>query len=141
MSTTNSAATINAATMKKNKVRLNAAFADLRRQGILAKQNYACCQTCGFAELRYEAKLVARQGREVLGGIFYDMQDADDLKKDGKCCLAYVGLGLYPDASAGAQDDATLRVGRIACETLRRRGVSVVWDGSAESWIRIDLTV
>ena len=131
--------TFDALTIKQNKARLNAAFRDLRVQGILAKQNYACCQNCGFADLEEEFEVLARRGREVKGGVFYHAQDADTLRESGRCYLAYSGFDADEDASTAAQCDAAVRIGRIACDTLRRRGLKVKWDGSVKTRIAVDL--
>src|SRR5262245_23929207 len=36
--------------------RLDAAFADLEGQGIVARQNFTCCQTCGHYEIWEEVR-------------------------------------------------------------------------------------
>lgn len=67
--------------VKQNKARLNAAFRDLRAQGILAKQNYTCCQTCGFNDLEVEAERLAQEGQKIKGGVFYHAQDTDYMRE------------------------------------------------------------
>src|SRR5262245_35729714 len=54
--------------------RLDMAFADLERQGILARQNYWCCSTCGHSAAWEEVKQAQAQ-RPVNGYVFYHNQD------------------------------------------------------------------
>lgn len=126
--------------VKQNKARLNAAFRDLRAQGILAKQNYTCCQTCGFNDLEVEAERLTQEGQKIKGGVFYHAQDTDYMRESGQCWLAYCGFDADQNASSAAQYDSSVRIGRIACETLRRHGVRVEWDGSLGKRIVADLT-
>ena len=127
-------------TFKKNKARLNAAFRDLRKQGFLAKQDFACCQSCGVADLMDEAEFLAQRGRAVKGGVFYHMQDTDNLREDGRCHLAYLSLDVSGDTSDAALEEAAVVVGQRAVETLHRHGVKTEWDGTVGRRIGIDLT-
>src|SRR5579883_3124579 len=56
--------------------KLDAAFDELEQQGIVSRQNFTCCQTCGHAEIWDEVEL-ARQDAEVKGYVFYHMQDTE----------------------------------------------------------------
>jgi hypothetical protein len=51
---------------------LTKAFAELRKNGYFAKQNFLCCQSCGWAALSDE---------EAKNAVFYHNQDYRDLKK------------------------------------------------------------
>jgi hypothetical protein len=51
---------------------LTKAFAELRKNGYFAKQNFLCCQSCGWAEL---------SEKEAEKVVFYHNQDYRDLKK------------------------------------------------------------
>ena len=43
--------------------RLDTAFAELDATGILARQNYTCCQTCGHAEIQSELERAEQPAR------------------------------------------------------------------------------
>src|SRR5215207_6127853 len=43
--------------------RLNQAFEDLEREGIISRQNFSCCGTCGTAEIVDEMEEAKNQGR------------------------------------------------------------------------------
>jgi hypothetical protein len=51
---------------------LTKAFAELRKNGYFAKQNFLCCQSCGWAALSDE---------EAKNAVFYHNQDYRDFKK------------------------------------------------------------
>lgn len=65
-----------------DKTKITKAFKELRTYGYTAKQNWKCCQTCGWSALTDE-----QAGRVV----FYHAQDNNDLKRDGTCHLAWAG--------------------------------------------------
>jgi hypothetical protein len=91
---------------------LNKAFAELRKIGYFAKQNHTCCQTCGWAEVPDEKGDTA---------VFYHRQDADDLRENGACNLAWSGDG------------------KLITDILTKHGVKVDWDGSSNKRIGINI--
>lgn len=106
--------------------RLDAAFAALEADGVVARQNFTCCQTCGHAEMQN-----AGRSREVLGYTFFHQQDTES---------AVAGDGLY--LAYGARDgrDAALEpIGHRVCAALREAGLAPEWDGTAASRIRLPL--
>jgi hypothetical protein len=68
---------------KKFKNKLTIAFRNLRKVGYIAKQNFWCCQTCGWAAIE-------EKNPDVKKVIFYHHQDADDIPY-GKVMLAWDG--------------------------------------------------
>jgi len=106
--------------------RLDQAFAELERRGVVARQNFTCCQTCGLAEIGDEIEEVEKE-REVEGYVFYHMQDTESVLEHGGFCLAY-------GAVDGSQD-GTAEVGHRAVEELVRAGLKVEWDGSVATRI------
>jgi hypothetical protein len=72
--------------------RLDHAFAELEQNGILCRQNYEDCLTCGHAALRDEAELAREEGRDVRGYTFFHAQDITWVL-DGDLYLAF---GLPP---------------------------------------------
>ena len=90
--------------------RIDDAFAALRAQGFFAKAHHTCCQSCGLAEIpecRYDEY------------VFYHMQDADYLKEDGICYLAWGGRG------------------QTICTALREAGLEIDWNGSEHTRIKV----
>lgn len=101
--------------------RLDAAFAELESSGIVCRQNWTCCQTCGLAEIGGEMKRTTR------GYAFYHQQDTERVVEDGVLLLAY-----------GACSDLKTEQVEVANEiarTIRENGLEVDWDGSLEKRI------
>jgi len=82
------------------------AFRDLRRQGYFARANFQCCGSCAVAAIP-EAK-----GKRFA---YYHAQDAQDLRKSGRCFIGWAGDG------------------QLIATTLRRAGLMVDWDGEPTS--------
>jgi hypothetical protein len=111
--------------------RLDAAFADLERAGIVARQDFSCCGTCGAGEIWGEMEKVGRQGVDVRGYAFYHMQDTEN---------AVEGSGLYLNYGAVHEGkDAALAVAREIVAAIQHRGLNVVWDGSWRNRVFIEM--
>jgi hypothetical protein len=92
----------------KRQTNLSKAFAQLRKDGYFAKQNFMCCQSCGWAEMS-EA--------EAEKAVFYHAQDAADLRKGDDLYLCWSGNGH-----------------QIA-RALEHHGMEVEWDGTTSTRI------
>lgn len=66
--------------MKKQN--LNKAFRQLRKAGYFARQNFMCCNTCGWHEVPEDKGEMA---------VFYHSQNADALKNSGITYLSWSG--------------------------------------------------
>jgi hypothetical protein len=105
--------------------RLDRAFAALERAGIVARQNFTCCQTCGHAEIADELDASS------IGYTFYHMQDTENAVLGDGVCLAY--------GAVEATEEAAVDVGHRVVAALRREGLAVSWDGSADRRIVVTL--
>lgn len=85
------------------------AFKALRKSGYFARQNFACCQSCGLAELP----------DGTANYVFYHSQDSDDLKESGTCHLAWGGDGAE------------------IVKILNANGVKTEWNGSPDVRIKM----
>lgn len=111
--------------------RLDAAFAALEEQGIVARQNFTCCGTCGVAEIGDEIAATEAAGRPVDGYAFYHMQDTES---------AVEGYGVYLNYGAVSEDDAAqVGVGHRIAEVARAAGLTVDWNGELSQRIKIEL--
>jgi hypothetical protein len=112
--------------------RLDGAFALLEKQGIVARQHWTCCSTCGFAEIGEALDEWEREhGRPARGFTFFHAQDTDRAVVDGYLYLCY---GAAEDAPTEA---ATLAVAARVVDALRSAGLSVEWDGSVRTRIAV----
>lgn len=119
--------------------KISKVFQGLRRRGIVAKQNYECCQSCGGAAITQEIENRIKAGKlvkeEVVGCCFYHAQDAASLRTRKTFHLAYgpVESSLYGEIGKHNAD-----VGRIICEELARWGVKYDWDGNGMRRIEVN---
>ncbi len=95
--------------------RIDDAFAALREMGFFAKANHTCCQSCGTAEIPEDKEMAY---------VFYHLQDLECLKQDGVCYLAWGG-------KVGE------KFGHTICDTIRKAGLEVDWDGSEHTRIKV----
>jgi hypothetical protein len=112
--------------------RLDRAFADLNRRGIVARQNFACCSNCGRAEIGGEIDTEQKRGIKVIGYTFFHSQGTEGAVEYGDLYLAYGDL--TGEATAGVQ------IGRTIVEGLEQQGLPVEWNGSFDKAIRVKLT-
>lgn len=87
---------------------LNKAFRALSKAGYFAKQNFLCCQTCGWAAMTEE---------QAKKAVFYHAQDNDDKKDNRPFHLAWAGDG------------------NEICKILNANNVKTDWDGSDDKRI------
>jgi hypothetical protein len=57
--------------------RLDNAFAALDRAGVLTRQNFTCCNNCGYAEIWDPIAEAEARGQQLEGFAFYHRQDAE----------------------------------------------------------------
>jgi hypothetical protein len=86
------------------------AFKDLRRLGYFARQNFLCCQSCGWAAVPED-----KEDKVV----FFHNQDYQDKVEGRPFYLAWNGDG------------------KQICSVLRMHGVEVEWSGDSNQRIRV----
>lgn len=111
--------------------RLDAAFAGLEAEGIVARQNFTCCGTCGAAEIWDEAKALEEMGKPVEGYAFYHMQDTESAADGGGLYLNY--------GSAEDGDVASTAIGRRIVRQLESHGLKTDWNGDIRQRIGLSL--
>lgn len=107
-------------------VRLNAAFADLRKQGFLVRKNFLCCQSCAGYSLSEKAGELVRAGKEFKGIVYYHNQDNANKKEGEDFYLAY---GSVHHSTLGLLGLPSVEVGRAVVETFAERGLETEWNG------------
>jgi hypothetical protein len=116
--------------------RLDAAFRELDAAGIVARQNFACCQNCGTAEIG--GQVAPDQTGDVRGYAFYHEQDTERAYESGSLFLSYGGFFSEPEITADPAPMAA--VGQEVVATLRRHGLAVAWNGDVNKRIHVALT-
>jgi hypothetical protein len=113
-------------TPQETETNLDRAFGELERVGIIARQDFACCMSCGSAEIHDE-----RDGsRDWRGYVFYHEQDTEHLLEDGSLYLAY---GRF-----SREIDLRELVDKEIMPVLTRHDLRPDWDGDVETRIRVD---
>jgi hypothetical protein len=105
--------------------RLTDAFRVLDAAGIVAREDFTCCQNCGTNEIGGEVVGTA----PARGYVFYHAQDAERAVTGGGVWLAY---GLF-------EQPPTAEIGEEIAAALRAEGFQVNWDGSPAQRIHVPL--
>ncbi len=110
--------------------RLDVAFDMLDEENaIVARHNFACCQSCGRDEIHDEIAETREAKRRVDGYVFYHLQDTDSAVTSGVLHLRYGG-------TAGTDDvDVAERIVNV----LREVGLHPAWNGKPTSTIQVPL--
>ena len=103
--------------------RLDQAFAELDKSGIVARQNFTCCNTCGCYEIGGEA-----QNGDCGGYAFYHQQDTQ---------RAIEGAGLYLSYGVFSEenDAGAIQVGYRIVSALQQNGLKPRWNASVQERI------
>jgi hypothetical protein len=111
--------------------RLDDAFAALEASGVIARQNFTCCGTCGSAEIWDEIDAVGKAGGPTRGYAFFHMQDTE---------RAAEGDGLYLNYGACEEgEEAALAVANDIVTQLEAHGLRTEWNGSWSQRIAVPL--
>lgn len=111
--------------------RLDSAFKALADQGIVARQNFTCCGTCGASEIWDEMENDQNSGKLVKGYTFFHMQDTES---------AVEGCGLYLNyGSINQGEEAAIAVGHVIQGELEKSGLRTDWDGDIGKRIGVSL--
>lgn len=97
--------------------KLTKVFNILESKGIVAREDFTCCSTCGHYEM-------GQMGNGFKGYVFYHNQDTERARENGKLYLAY---GCLTDNS----DEATEKIGNEIKKELENVGFEVKWNGTA----------
>jgi hypothetical protein len=109
--------------------RLEAAFIELEAHGIVARQNFWCCGTCGLAAIGDEIEQVLNIGLDIRGYTFYHERDSE-AAVDGR------GIFLYYGAVNRGENHA-LGIAREIQEILQGHGFATDWGGTSSKRIGV----
>jgi hypothetical protein len=109
--------------------RLDRAFASLNAQGIVARQHFSCCNTCGHAEIWEEVE-AEETNHPVQGYVFYHFQSTENAVDAGKLYLTY--------GTVEENEQALARVAERCVAELRHSGLNATWGGDSYSAILVD---
>ena len=101
--------------------RLDAAFAALDAVGIVARQHFSCCGSCGANEIHDEMDQATKAGQTVRGFAFFHIQDTEGAVSGESLFLSY--------GSADGDKDAAVAIGHEVVAALREQGLHPAWNG------------
>lgn len=100
------------------------------RHRVIARHNFLCCQSCGYAAMEQEIKN-ADIVPPVIGVTFYHEQDTESAAKDGTLYL------IHSAAENDVSDAQAALVSYTIVTALRDAGFAPVWSGSRHQRIQI----
>ena len=106
------------------------AFAELERNRIIARENFACCQTCGHDEILGQVAAPSQWNAYV----FFHQQDAEAIFECGAGALAF---GLAPGGRTAGLNMSDL-IRSTILPTLEKHGVNAKWDGDERTRILLE---
>ena len=112
--------------------RLELAFDILEDNGIVARQNFTCCGTCGASEIVIEMEDYEVCGRPARGYAFFHQQDTESAVENGNLYLSY-------GATNTSDEDVLLKIGQEVFRTLKSVGLDTHWDGQLDHRIGINM--
>lgn len=115
--------------------RLDDAFAALDLAGVLTRQNFTCCNNCGYTEIWDPIAETEARGQQLRGFLFYHRQDAEGVASADGPGLLHLSFG----AVDSDEDDDVAAVGRAIAQALQAEGLTTTWDGSAGRRIGVTL--
>jgi hypothetical protein len=125
--------------------KLNQAFALLRKQGFIARQNFSCCQSCAGCEIANKVSANLDKGMDpkaFKGCVFYTKQDGEALKPYGRhnqdrFTHMYLSYGPVDTDKHGSQGLNSKEVGQALLQVLTSVGIEVEWDGNENTRIAV----
>lgn len=111
--------------------RLDASLAELEQRGIMCRQNFTCCGTCGIAAIVDLMEAQQKSGTAVRGYAFFHEQDTE-CAVDGSCL--YLNYG-----SESGENEEAVAIGGEVAESLRLHGLDVHWNGTIGKRIAVVL--
>jgi hypothetical protein len=105
--------------------RLTAAFRALTAAGVVARENFTCCQNCGVDEIGADVPRTI----EPRGYAFYHQQDADRAVAGSP---VFVNYGAFDGPVAS-------EIGAEVATALRAEGLTVHWNGDTGSRIQVPM--
>lgn len=130
-------------TIAENKVKLSNAFKLLRKNKIIARQNFACCGSCGSYEIATKMEELLNAGKSVTGYVFYNRQSTESLRgdwrrpADGRLYISYAdgSTSKYPNNITKTSEE----IGKMLVVALTEVGLAFEWDGNSDTCVLVKM--
>jgi hypothetical protein len=117
--------------------RLARAAMSLEANGIVFRENFTCCQTCGFTEIGEEVRATQALGSPIRGFVFFHWQDTESAVTGHGLHLSFGAIGSFDEAT---YETAACAVAHEVTDSIVREGLSASWGGSLTSRIAVEFT-
>lgn len=114
--------------IQANRSKLVQTFKQIRKEKILARANFWCCQSCASWAMHQQCE-DAPEKKKPIGYVFWHNQDEARIREDGCVYLAFGGL----------ERNDSIEVGKKVVQILVQNGFSVDWNESDSNRIKVDL--
>ena len=127
---------------KHDQDKLNRAFKAMRKWGLVARQNYQCCQGCGGAAIATELGDKIAAGKldpdTIKGAVFYHRQDADSRDEGLAFHLSFGPVSVHREGAPALELGGTAEeVGNTVCEILSKFKIPFEWNGEPGTRIKV----
>ena len=110
--------------------RLLEAIVRLEGNGVVMRQDFTCCQTCGHAEIGEEIRNFETTGRQARGYAFFHQQATESVVDGGDINFAYGAVGGQATA---------LEIAKNVADAMRSAGLKVDWNGKTSMCVMVEL--
>ena len=113
--------------------RLHLTMLELDQKGIVAREDFSCCGTCGAAEIWDEIDEARSNGLNVRGYVFFHQQGTESAVDGGSINFS------YGSAVEDASEADKVAIGQELADAIRSAGLNVDWDGQLSMCVMVDV--
>ncbi len=119
--------------------KLTDAFKLLRKEGLIAKQNFSCCGSCATYEIGEQAKKRAKKfGKFPKGYVQYNRQSTEGIETFGSVNISYGAFYSRNDIRR-KECFTDLEIGRLIEAKMKEVGLKTKWDGDVHKCVNVDV--
>ena len=121
------------------KQKLKDAFALLRKEGLIAKQNFSCCGSCASYEIGEQARKRAKKfGKYPKGCVFYNRQSTQGMYETGTVYLSYSGFETR-NGKLRKECLSDTEIGELIVDKMSEVGLATDWNGDPAKCVMVDV--
>ena len=116
--------------------RLARAAMSLEANGILFRQNFACCQNCGFQAVDAEVERAVASGQPARGFVFFHWNDTERAVDGHGLALSYTAVGNLPTET---MSECALAIATELVDVLGNEGLVPKWSGKLYHRVKVPM--
>lgn len=119
--------------------KLTKAFKLLRKEGLIAKQNFSCCGSCATSEIGEQAKIKAKKvGKFPKGYVQYNRQSTEGIEIFGSVHISYGAFYSRNDIKR-TECFTDIEIGELIVAKMKEVGLKTEWNGDADKCVKVDV--